>query len=930
MGPPVSGGDAMRKRGFIVGLITTIVAGLSTVGVGLASAAPVPTAPDAGMWQTDGRVDAVAYSTDGSTLYLAGIFHHLCPAGQAVCDGTGSQDVPVAYLAALNASTGAPIPSWLPQPDGEVDTLAMAPNGTLYAGGVFDNIGGQKHRKLAALNAATGAAVSTWKPVVNSSVKTLGFSPDGSTLYAGGAFTIVDGASRPLLAAMSAYSTSSPTEVLLAWSPAPAGTNTFDKGSLIPATINSIVVRPADGQVYAAGVFTSIGGATRNDVAALAPATGGGLGVAVPTFTLTPTLSYVALTATLTRDGSTLFVNGRGPGGFIWAADSSTGSRLWSRHADGDVQAAVATDTLLYVGGHFDYLSISGSSFRDERHHMAALDTLTGRTDPWNPKANSAFGVYGLAWSPGHVAIGGDFTQVQFVPHAGVAQFSGGDAVPPTAISDLSATSTAKGRVDLSWTASDDSDSPALTYRISRRPVGGSYSVLDTITGPNMSSATGPVTYSDSTGTIGSSYQYSVRAADPVFLSAPSNDAGPVTVAGDQFPPGTPTGVSAASPSPGNAVVTWTGTGDGDDSTVSYTVTRIKGVIGTDIGVISGPAGATLTYQDSVKAGGTFTYTVRAGDGTFTSPASVATAPVVIAPDSTVPAVPKSVTALSPKANVVTVTWAPSTDPDQGPGQISYQVSRKVSGTAGTGTVISTIPPGQTSFTDTTDGTLAPLPDKSYTYYVAATDGPNTSVKSSGVAVTVASSVLTDDLSSLAAWTLGNGATLDAVVGHTAAPSARLVGHVSPSSAGYAHRDLATGYRTVCMKEWVAVNSYDNTSVGQTSLLRVFSTTGNDIARVYLDRNGQLWIRSDWGSSPNLTPAVVPADGTWHSVQLCTTSTPDANDGSMTAWYDGTKFGPISGVDNSTDLLGSVDIGERGAANFALNVDDVSIGTTQR
>lgn len=922
----------VRGRVAPIVVVCALVTGLGVAGAGEALAAPVTTSPDARVWQTDGRVDAVTYSPDGNTLFLGGIFHHLCPPAEAVCDGTGSGDVAVDYLAAVDANTGAPITSWRPEPDGEVSALAPSADGTLYAGGAFNNLAGQKHRKLVAIIAATGAPIASWKPAINSAVKALALSPDGSIVYAGGAFTTIDGASRPRMAAMSAYSAATPTEVLQPWSPAPSGTNTIDKGSLMPTSINSLVVRP-DGQVYAAGVFTTIGGLTRNNVAALAPATGADPGTAIPGFALAPALSFVALNVTLTRDGTTMFVNGRGPGGFVIAANSATGAQLWSRHFDGDVQAAAATDTLIYVGGHFDYISLPKTSVRDERHHLAALDTLTGKTDPWNPRANSAFGVYGLGWSPGHIAAGGDFTQVQFLPHAGLAQFSGGDTVPPMAVGDLSVSSTVKGRVDLSWTASTDSDSDTLTYRIYRRPAGGTYAVLDTITGPSSATATGPLTYSDATATIGSTYHYQVRAADPVFLGPAGNDAGPVTVVGDQSPPGVPTGVIATSTSAGNALVTWTGAGDGDDATLAYTVTRLTGTTVSEVGVVTGTATGALSFQDSSSAGGTFSYTVRASDGTFTSAESTATAPVAVAPDSTVPAVPASVVATSTTPNTVVLIWAASSDPDQNASQISYVVYRKLAGATGTGSQIARTSPGQTTLTDTTDGTTAPLPDKSYTYYLAATDGPNTSPKTTGATTTVDSSIFTGDLSSLSGWTLptkNNGVTLDTTQGHLSPPSAQLIGQVNPALAGYANRGFGGGYRTVCVKEWVSMTAYDTRSNAQTTLLRTFSTTGNDIARLYADQKGRLWIRSDWASSPNLTPAVIPTDGTWHSVQLCVTTTANATDGTMTAWYDTTKYGPITGLDNSTDPLGTVDIGERSPANFTMHIDDISAGTTPR
>ncbi len=926
-----------RGPGVPTTIVLALLAALVVAGTGTATASVVPVTPDSVVWQTDGRVDALTYSADGGTLYIAGLFHHLCPPKQPVCDGTGTKDIATDYLAAVNATTGVPLSGWKPTPDGEVDALALGSNGILYVGGVFDFVSGQRHRKVAAITTATGLAVAGWKPVFSASVKALALSPDGSVLYAGGTFTAVDSTPRALLAAVSTYSSANPTEVLQPWAPNPSGSDTIDKGALIPATINSLAVRPTDGQVVAAGVFTTVGGLARDDVAALEPAVGGGLGTAVAGFSLNPPLAYVVLNVTLTRDGSTVFLNGRGPGGFVLAADSTTGNRIWSRHLDGDVQAAVATDTVLYVGGHFDFVSLAGTSVLDERHHMAAFDTATGRTDAWNPRANSNFGVNSLAWSPGHVAAGGDFTQIGFLAHSSLAQFSGGDSVPPTAVTTLTATSTSKARVDLTWLPSADSDSATLGYRIYRRLVGGTYLLVGTVGGPS-SATVGSLTYADVTGTIGTKYQYQVRAADPVFLSAAGNDAGPVTVVGDQSAPGMPAAVTATSPSAGNAVLSWTGAGDADDSTVTYTVTRHVGTAGTDLPSFAGPATGSVSFRDTSRGGGTFTYTVRASDGTFTSLASPATTALIVAADSSTPKTPLGLTVTSPSPNTVVLTWASSSDTDQAPARLDYFVYRKLAGSTGGGTQVGKALGGITTYTETTDGSLAPLPGRSYTYYVAASDGPNTSARSAGVSATVSSQLFTDPLTSLAGWTLPatvSGVTLDSARGHLAAPSAHLVGQAAPGQvtpvlSGYASRSLGGGYRTVCVKEYVSLTAYDTANNGQTTLLRLFSTTGNDIARLYVDRKGSLWVRGDWGSAPSTTTAVVPADGTWHSVQLCVTTTPAAVDGSITAYYDSTKFGPITGIDNSTDPIGSVDIGDRGVFSFAMNVDDVSAGTSTR
>jgi hypothetical protein len=303
-----------------------------------------------------------------------------------------------------------------------------------------------------------------------------------------------------------------------------------------------------------------------------------------------------------------------------------------------------------------------------------------------------------------------------------------------------------------------------------------------------------------------------------------------------------------------------------------------------------------------------------------------------VAADTGTPTKPTGLTVTSPTPNIVQVAWNPSTDPDQTPDQLSYQVSRKLGSATGNGTVIATTAPGVTTFTDTVAAGFI-QPDKRYTYYVAATDGARVSAKTSGVSTTVRSSILTDPFASLDAWTLpaaSSGVTVDSTRGHVAAPSVLLVSSGSPVSNGFAHRALGGSYPTVCMLEWVSVTAYDTRSNGQSTLLRLYSTAGNDIARLYVDNKGALWIRSDWGSNPTITHVIVPADGSWHSAQLCVTTVPDAVDGTLSAWWDGAVLGTLTGVDNSPDLLSSVDVGDSVNNTFTINVDDVSIGTTKR
>src|SRR5690606_10670099 len=73
---------------------------------------------------------------------------------------------------------------------------------TLYAGGYFSNIGGATRNYLAALDPATGAIINGFTANTNNSVHSLALS--GNTLYVGGSFTAVNGTTRSRIASVDA------------------------------------------------------------------------------------------------------------------------------------------------------------------------------------------------------------------------------------------------------------------------------------------------------------------------------------------------------------------------------------------------------------------------------------------------------------------------------------------------------------------------------------------------------------------------------------------------------------------------------------------------------------------------------------------------------------------------------------------------------
>jgi hypothetical protein len=132
----------------------------------------------------------------------------------------------------------------------------------------------------------------------------------------------------------------------------------------------------------------------------------------------------------IATDGTTVYVGGHfvTVGGksrnSLAAIDARTG-RITSWHPKvsgplqaglGEVRALAVVGTTLYVGGEFDH---AGGR---PRANLAALDTKTGDAFAWNPGTNAEpFGVRILVARGSALYVGGDFTKVAGQPRRGVA-----------------------------------------------------------------------------------------------------------------------------------------------------------------------------------------------------------------------------------------------------------------------------------------------------------------------------------------------------------------------------------------------------------------------------------------------------------------------------------------------------------------------------
>jgi hypothetical protein len=183
----------------------------------------------------------------------------------------------------------------------------------------------------------------------------------GSTVYAGGYFGSIGGKPRASIAALNAADGSA-----TAWDPS----GSYFGG---PAVVEALAV--GGSTVYAGGVFNSIGGKTRSNIAAISAADG---------------------TATAT----------------------------WDANSDGEVNALVVSGSLVYAGGHF---STIGSKTRNS---IAALNAADGSATSWNPDAGAPSNVLALAVSGSTVYAGGDFTMIHGIPRRNIAGINAGDGTP--------------------------------------------------------------------------------------------------------------------------------------------------------------------------------------------------------------------------------------------------------------------------------------------------------------------------------------------------------------------------------------------------------------------------------------------------------------------------------------------------------------------
>ncbi|HMJ77976.1 MAG TPA: PKD domain-containing protein [Iamia sp.] len=399
---------------------------------------PTPTAATPHV--TNGNVRTVAEV--GNSVVLGGDF-----TTSTDPDGTV---VNRSFLLAFDKATGRIRRDWVPVLDREVFSVVAAPDGqSVYVGGRFNTVNGASQLKVARISMSDGSRLpfqAGFDEVVTA------MALQGNRLFVGGTFKNVQGRARRVVAL------NAQTGVIDDTMAVPfVGTHRGGDGK-----IWRIEPSPDGQHVVVVGSFTTVGGQPRGQIAKL------DVGA---TITLSPwsTTAFSGNCANFTdyvRDASyspdgsyfvvvTTGAKGTGLNGTCdsvsrWEDTTQAGAtHSWIEYSGGDSYYSVeVTGAAVYVGGHFRY---SNNSYATDAKGpggidtpgIASLDPANGLPLSWNPGRDRGRAVWQLLATPTGLWAASDTDRIAGGLYRGRIAFfplAGGKTVPQPARLTLPAT----------------------------------------------------------------------------------------------------------------------------------------------------------------------------------------------------------------------------------------------------------------------------------------------------------------------------------------------------------------------------------------------------------------------------------------------------------------------------------------------------------
>lgn len=503
------------------------------------------------MGQTNGPVWTTQIA--GNKIFVGGAFTSTRPQGVAA---GGASETGQAYLAAFDATTGAPVTSFNPVLKNTwngspaiVRTMALSPDkSTLYVGGDFNEINGQRAEHVAAFDTATGAFKGEvgWYGV-DGFVQGMAVSNNGQTLYVGGAFSRANFSTRNNLAAFNLTDGS-----LRPWAPTVGSPVSGEALRVVALAVSS-----DDSQVFVAGPFRTVNGKPAQGFMGTSASAGANISKYSSAYLYAPygwgtSLAVKDDTVYLgSRDDKTTTLD-RTEG--VNSINTTTGARRWYANCYGDTFAVLPIGDDVYVGSHSHDCAPNGGMIEySPRTYLSihALSRTTGEERPYFSVTNgvssnpdSLLLSRALATDGNQLVMGGGFNTANGTAQANVARFMTGSAAPDRAAWPSGSSCASCAYTNLTVLKGADRDDIKLTYEIYR-----DWSTTDpikTLTSDSFPYLNSTFTFRDTGVVLGQQVYYRVLVKDPAgnavwsvrtptmtVGSSGTTDAAPTTMSAD-------------------------------------------------------------------------------------------------------------------------------------------------------------------------------------------------------------------------------------------------------------------------------------------------------------------------------------------------------------------------------------------------------------
>ncbi len=397
--------NAVRTAVLSAFAVTITLAAALPVSAATPSVSATPSAHMPYVTSTNSTVRQIVQC--GNTMYAVGAFSTVAAAG------VSAQTRHNAF--SFNATTGA-ISTWNPNPNGEVNSIALSDDcATAYLGGTFSTVQGHAVKYLAKVSAATGAPVTTFAPTPNGGINTVVIA--ANRLFVGGSFSNIAGTARNALATVSLASGAIDPYVNLSVS-----------GNLPDSSrkVYNFALSHNGTKLLAMGSFLTVAGVVRRQIFMIDLGTTATLDPwYVPDFTLTCSADEPLYEkgATWSPDDQFIYAVSTGGHGASPLCDtaskfsssaSSTQAPIWINKTGCDsLYAVAADDTNVYVGGHQRWLGNPNGCDKAgpgafSRPGVGSISASDGSVLPWDPTRARGHGADDILLTPAGLWVASD------------------------------------------------------------------------------------------------------------------------------------------------------------------------------------------------------------------------------------------------------------------------------------------------------------------------------------------------------------------------------------------------------------------------------------------------------------------------------------------------------------------------------------------